>query len=216
MLAGHRGLAAAFSIRGFMPYRAVSEPAARDLDRLVLADGPGGPCLALLLARHLLEGPDGDGVRPLLLLAASGGLPGAELGRQLAALLERGQGRAADAIAALTEAARLGAHREVWQVLTGLLPAYLPGTGSGRPARTCGWCGSPPRWRGGRAHAGSCRWWPGWQHGPVPASWSARPATCTPCSPARPEPQGTTAPDRWAGTPCTATWRRAGACRLSR
>ncbi|MCP2357689.1 hypothetical protein HD597_004709 [Nonomuraea thailandensis] len=129
VLAGHRGLAAAFSIRGFMPYRAVSEPAARDLDRLVLADGPGGPCLALLLARHLLEGPDGDGVRPLLLLAASGGLPGAELGRQLAALLERGQGRAADAIAALTEAARLGAHREVWQVLTGLLPAYLPGTG---------------------------------------------------------------------------------------
>ncbi|MFB4278389.1 hypothetical protein ACBJ59_24080 [Nonomuraea sp. MTCD27] len=107
----------------------MSKPTARDLDRLVLADGPGGPGLALLLARHLLEGPDGDGVRPLLLLSASGGLPGAELGRQLAVLLERGHGRPGDAIAALAEAARLGAHRQVWQVMTGLLPAYLPGPG---------------------------------------------------------------------------------------
>ncbi|MFC7110656.1 hypothetical protein ACFQQB_65910 [Nonomuraea rubra] len=65
----------------------------------------------------------------MLLLAASGGVPGAELGRQLAVLLKRGQDRPADAIAALAEAARLGAHREVWQVMTGLLPAYLPGPG---------------------------------------------------------------------------------------
>ncbi|MEV4178071.1 hypothetical protein [Nonomuraea sp. NPDC049709] len=129
VLAGHRELAAARSVYALMSSWPMSKPTARDLDRLVLADGPGGPGLALLLARHLLEGPDGDGVRPLLLLAASGGLPGAELGRQLAVLLERGHGRPADAIAALAEAARLGAHREVWQVMTGLLPTYLPGPG---------------------------------------------------------------------------------------
>ncbi|MEV1004068.1 hypothetical protein [Nonomuraea sp. NPDC050202] len=129
VLAGHRELAAAYSVYALMSYWPMSKPTARDLDRLVLADGPGGPGLALLLARHLLEGPGGDGMRPLLLLAASGGLPGAELGRQLAVLLRRGQDRPADAIAALTEAARLGAHREVWQVMTGLLPAYLPGPG---------------------------------------------------------------------------------------
>ncbi|MGW3353373.1 hypothetical protein ACWDA3_59670 [Nonomuraea rubra] len=129
VLAGHRELAAAISVYSLMSTWPMNKPTARDLDRLVLADGPGGPGLALLLARHLLEGPDGDGVRPLLLLAASGGLPGAELGRQLAVLLNRGQDRPADAIAALAEAARLGAHREVWQVMTGLLPAYLPGAG---------------------------------------------------------------------------------------
>lgn len=129
VLAGHRELAAARSVYTLMSYWPVSKPSARDLERLVLADGPGGPGLALLLAFYLLDGPDGEGVRPLLTLAASGDLPGAEVGRQLAVLLKRGEDGPSGAFAALAEAARLGAHREVWQVMTGLLPAYLPGPG---------------------------------------------------------------------------------------
>ncbi|WP_345572840.1 DUF6493 family protein [Nonomuraea rosea] len=129
VFAGHRELAAARAVYALKSSWPLSKPKACDLDRLASADGPGGPGLALLLAHYLLEGT--DGVRPLLRLAASGDLPGAELGRQLAVLLERGESRPADAIAALGEAARLGAHREVWQVMTGLLPAYLPGPGQG-------------------------------------------------------------------------------------
>ncbi|WP_263657514.1 hypothetical protein [Nonomuraea gerenzanensis] len=129
VFAGHRELAAARLVYGMRSFWPISKPTARDLDHLVLADGPGGPGVALLFARYLMEGADGDGVRPFLHLAASGDLPGAELGRQLAFLLRRGQERPAGAIGALEEAARLGAHREVWQVMTGLLPAYLPGAG---------------------------------------------------------------------------------------
>ncbi|SDK61024.1 DUF6493 family protein [Nonomuraea jiangxiensis] len=129
VFAGHRELAAARSVYTLKSFWPLVKPSSRDLKRLAFADGPGGPGLALLLAHHLLDGPDGDGVRPLLHLAASGGLPGTELGRQLAVLLKRGEDRPSVAIAALSEAARLGAHREVWQVVTGLLPAYLPGPG---------------------------------------------------------------------------------------
>ncbi|WP_431926075.1 hypothetical protein [Nonomuraea jabiensis] len=132
VFAGHRELVAARSIYTVMSYGPQSRPSLRDLELLTLADGPGGPGLALLLAYYLLDDPDPDsdgGLQPLLHLAAAGDLPGAELGRQLAELLRRGCGAPSVAVAALREAAGRGAHREVWQVMTGLLPAYLPGPG---------------------------------------------------------------------------------------
>jgi hypothetical protein len=128
VFAGHRELVAARSVYALMSYGPQSRPSLRDLELLALADGPGGPGLALLLAYCLLDDPDG-GLRPLLHLAAAGDLPGAELGRQLAELIGRGFETPSVAVAALRQAAERGAHREVWQVMTGLLPAYLPGPG---------------------------------------------------------------------------------------
>ncbi|MEU6779397.1 hypothetical protein ABZ912_09350 [Nonomuraea angiospora] len=128
VFAGHRELVAARSLYTVMSYGMHSRPSLRDLELLTVADGPGGPGLALLLASYLLDDPEG-GLRPLLHLAAAGDLPGAELGRQLAQLLRRGYEAPAVALAVLREAAEHGAHREVWQVMTGLLPAYLPGPG---------------------------------------------------------------------------------------
>ncbi|WP_103958090.1 DUF6493 family protein [Nonomuraea solani] len=119
VFAGNRELAAA-------RWAPAHGPSWRDLQLLTLAHGPGGPGVALVLAYALVEG---DGVRPLLFVAAAGDLPGAELGRRLAALLRDGRGGAGPAVTALRAAAEQGAHREVWQVLTGLLPAYLPGPG---------------------------------------------------------------------------------------
>ncbi len=129
VLAGHRDLAAARAAWTLRSYWPLNKPSLQDLDLLVTADGPAGPGLALLLAHHLMEGPDGGAVPPLLRLAATGALPGEELGRQLADLLRRSESGPADAVAALRTAAEQGAHREVWQVMRGLLPACLPGPG---------------------------------------------------------------------------------------
>ncbi|MFI7445983.1 DUF6493 family protein [Nonomuraea sp. NPDC049714] len=129
VFAGHRELAAARCVYALKSSWPLARASIEDLDRLVAAEGPAGPGVALLLAHYLLDGPDGGGVGPLLRLAATGGLPGVELGRQLATLLLRGEDRPADVFAALRVAAEQGAHQEVWQVMTGLLPAYLPGPG---------------------------------------------------------------------------------------
>ncbi|MEU7893198.1 hypothetical protein AB0B45_10040 [Nonomuraea sp. NPDC049152] len=129
VLAGHRELAAARSAYTLKSHWPLNKPSLEDLDLLVSADGPAGPGLALVLAHYLMEGPDGGAVPPLLRLAATGGLPGEELGRQLADLLRRSGSSPADAVAALRAAAERGAHREVWQVMTGLLPACMPGAG---------------------------------------------------------------------------------------
>ncbi|WP_336213927.1 DUF7824 domain-containing protein [Nonomuraea sp. LPB2021202275-12-8] len=129
VLAGHRELAAARCVYALKSYWPLTSPSYKDLDLFAAAEGPGGPGLALLLAYYLLIGPDGGAVGPLLRLAATGDLPGEELGRQLAVLLRRDEGGPSGALAALREAAENGAHREVWQVMAGLLTAYLPGPG---------------------------------------------------------------------------------------
>ncbi|WP_067177979.1 hypothetical protein [Microtetraspora niveoalba] len=127
VLAGHRELAAARSAYTLRTYWPLNKPSAEDLRLLVSADGPAGPGLCLLLAQFLLEGPDGEAVLPLLHLAAAGDLPGEELGRRLADLLARDGDGPGEVVAALRAAAERGAHREVWQVMRGLLPACLPG-----------------------------------------------------------------------------------------
>ncbi|MFE0146979.1 DUF6493 family protein [Nonomuraea sp. NPDC059007] len=126
VLAGYREVAAARSVYGLLSAWPIARPDTDDLRRLALADGPAGPGMALLLAWALLRG-DGGAVakRPFLWLAASGDLPGEEVGRQLAALLPHLRRDLPDALRTLRELAELGAHQEVWQVMTGLLPAYL-------------------------------------------------------------------------------------------
>ncbi|MEU8193950.1 DUF6493 family protein [Microbispora amethystogenes] len=137
VLAGHRELAAArsaWTLRSFWP---LSKPTLADLELLVRADGPAGQGVALIMAHHLLAGPVGGAVGPLLRLAATGGLPGEELGRQIAVLLDREPDGLAGVMEALRTAAERGAHREVWQVMRGLLPGRLPGPGErATPAHT--------------------------------------------------------------------------------
>ncbi|MEV8637696.1 DUF6493 family protein [Streptosporangium sp. NPDC051023] len=129
VLPAHREVVAAHAVQTLLSYRHYSKPSLADLDALATAEGPGGEGMALLLAHCLYEGPGDEVVPPFLRLAASGGFPGEEVGRQLVTLLRHSGDSPTQALAALRVAARQGAHREVWQVMAGLLPAYLPGSG---------------------------------------------------------------------------------------
>ncbi|NUW43444.1 DUF7824 domain-containing protein [Nonomuraea rhodomycinica] len=140
VLAAHRDVAASLTVdtlRSCAPY---STPEADALTALVTAQGPAGPGMGLLAAETLCLGRE-EAVPRLLELAASGGL-GEETGRQLAALLRDDETRweyrsysPAGVLRALEELARRGAHREVWEVMAGLLTVYLPGPG-GRATST--------------------------------------------------------------------------------
>ncbi|MFI9553797.1 DUF6493 family protein [Nonomuraea endophytica] len=127
VLAGYRELVAARSVYGLLSSWPIARPDMDDLRRLARADGPAGPAMALLLAWSLLGGDSGMATpkEPFLWMAASGDLPAEEVGRQFAALLPHLRRNLPEALQTLQELAELGAHREVWQVMTGLLPAYL-------------------------------------------------------------------------------------------
>ncbi|MDA0639549.1 MULTISPECIES: hypothetical protein [Nonomuraea] len=86
-------------------------------------DGPVGEATALLIAAQVAE----RGRDLLLSAAAAGLLPAVECGRQLGLCLRRDVARMSDVRAILEECAERGAHREVWQIMTGLLAVYLPG-----------------------------------------------------------------------------------------
>ncbi|MFF3444403.1 hypothetical protein [Streptosporangium sp. NPDC002721] len=94
-------------------------------------DGPVGEATALLIAVQLAElsmfaWPE-RGRRLLLGAAAAGCLPAVECGRQLGLSLRRDVTKPGPVRSALEECARQGAHRQVWEIMTGLLPVYLPG-----------------------------------------------------------------------------------------
>ncbi|SDH09302.1 hypothetical protein [Nonomuraea jiangxiensis] len=100
---------------------------------LCYQDGPVGEGLALLIAVLLTErGWDQSeerGQEPLLRAAARGCLPAVECGRQLGLTMRRAGVKVGRVRSALKACAGKGAHREVWQIMTGLLPVYLPGPG---------------------------------------------------------------------------------------
>ncbi|MER6170274.1 DUF6493 family protein [Streptosporangium sp. NPDC001681] len=94
-------------------------------------DGPVGEALALLIAVQLTETgmfawPE-RGRRLLLGAAAAGCLPAVECGRQLGLSLRRDVTKMSTVRSMLEECAKQGAHRQVWEIMTGLLPVYLPG-----------------------------------------------------------------------------------------
>ncbi|GIH99917.1 hypothetical protein Pta02_19260 [Planobispora takensis] len=96
-------------------------------------DGPVGEGVALLVAYLLADRgwyQSAERGRELLLRAvAAGCLPAAECGRQLGLALRRTAVKLNDALSSLEECARQGAHKEVWEIMAGLLPVYLPGPG---------------------------------------------------------------------------------------
>ncbi|GAA4093467.1 hypothetical protein [Nonomuraea soli] len=145
VLAGHRDLAAARAATTLYSSWPLNKPSIDDLELLVSAEGPVGPGLSVILARFLLVG---EGVPSLLQLAAQGELNAPELGRQLARRLDpRSMGAL---ITALRSAAEQGAHNEVWQVMTGLLPAYLPGRASVAITRLVTFAADVAGWAGAR------------------------------------------------------------------
>lgn len=98
---------------------------------LTATDGQPGEAIALLVAYFLLNrkwNRASSGVSLLLDLAARGDLPAAEVGRQLALLLRRTWLKPVSLRESMELAADRGGHH-LWQVMTGLLPVYLPGPG---------------------------------------------------------------------------------------
>ncbi|WP_336214957.1 hypothetical protein [Nonomuraea sp. LPB2021202275-12-8] len=99
---------------------------------LIDADGPAGDATAVVLA-HFVAERNPAAIALLVRMAARGGLPAETVGRQLALLMRRTHVEPRPVVAVLAEAARQGAHAEVWRMLTSLLPALLPCTGE-RPS----------------------------------------------------------------------------------
>ncbi|MFG6194438.1 DUF6493 family protein [Nonomuraea sp. JJY05] len=99
--------------------------------RLCHQDGPAGEGMALLLGILLGErGWYAEHCRELLLRAvATKALPAAECGRQLGQCLRLLDVKLSPVLRALEECARRGAHREVWQIMSGLLQVFLPRPG---------------------------------------------------------------------------------------
>ncbi|WP_436757491.1 hypothetical protein [Streptosporangium sp. V21-05] len=99
------------------------------VEALAACDGPVGEPTALLLAFFLAQRDPDHGVRLVLRMAARGDLPAEALGGQLALLTGRARVKLPHAVAGLEQAARQGAHREVWEVIRAALPHVLPGEG---------------------------------------------------------------------------------------
>ncbi|MEU6726999.1 DUF6493 family protein [Nonomuraea wenchangensis] len=98
---------------------------------LAAAGGPPGEGVALVLAHVVADRVRGGAPErragPVVELAARGELDGPGLGRQLGRLLRRGWCKPGPALETLEAAAALGAYRQVWKVVTGLLETFLPG-----------------------------------------------------------------------------------------
>lgn len=131
MLPSHREVVAV-NLLPFLYTRSCDGPALLHLQRLLAADGPAGEAAAAVLAYFAAAG--GSRTLPLLLTAAArGDVPAEAVGRHLAVFLRHPRREPRHALDLLAKAARQGAHREVWRILTTLLPAFLPAPGE-RPA----------------------------------------------------------------------------------
>ncbi|WP_020546863.1 DUF6493 family protein [Nonomuraea coxensis] len=120
---------------------------------LAASGGPPGEGVALVLAHVVADRPRGGAperrAAPVVELAARGELDGAGLGRQLGRLLRGGWRKPGPVLETLEAAAALGAHRQVWEVVTGLLETFLPGPEerpAARHAQVLGFALRAARW----------------------------------------------------------------------
>lgn len=111
--------------------RARAEPA--QAWALALGGGPMGEAVALVQAYFAADrawcADPRERARPLVELAARGELDAEQVGRQLALLVRRTDLKPGPVFETLESAAAFGAQGEVWRVMTGFLPVYLPGPG---------------------------------------------------------------------------------------
>ncbi|MGW5162976.1 hypothetical protein ACWEPN_46495, partial [Nonomuraea wenchangensis] len=124
---------------------------------LAATGGPQGEGVALVLAHVVAERVRGGAperrAAPVVELAARGELDGAGLGRQLGRLLRRGWCKPGPALETLEAAAALGAYRQVWEVVIGLLETFLPGPEerpAARHAQVLAFALRAARWAGAR------------------------------------------------------------------
>ncbi|MGW0804627.1 DUF7824 domain-containing protein [Nonomuraea sp. NPDC002799] len=124
---------------------------------LALAAGPAGEGLAIVQAYAAADQSWSDSpeerARTVVGPAARGDLAAEEVGRQLALLVRRASVRPGPAFATLENAAAQGAHREVWRIMTGFLPVFLPGPGErphSRHAQGLAFALRAARWAGAR------------------------------------------------------------------
>ncbi|MGR6921280.1 hypothetical protein ACU635_44155 [[Actinomadura] parvosata] len=100
---------------------------------LAVADGPMGEAGALVQAYFVADrawcADPAERARPLVELAARGEPAAEQVGRQLALLVRRTDLKPGPVFETLESAAALGAQREVWRIMTGFLPVFLPGPG---------------------------------------------------------------------------------------
>ncbi|TDD29190.1 hypothetical protein E1286_46565 [Nonomuraea terrae] len=97
---------------------------------LARTDGPAGEAVGLVHAYVVGErawSTPEERARVVVEAAARGDLGAEALGRQLALLVHLTWLKPGPVFEALETAASLGAHREVWRIMTGFLPAFLPG-----------------------------------------------------------------------------------------
>lgn len=132
VLPSHREVAAGYLLQHYSWDWPERSPNREHLVRLAGAEGPLGAASAVMLAFHLNdEDPAGRtaALEVLLALAAGGALPGAELGEQLGRLVRQEMVTLSRVLPSLTEAARLGAGRQVWEVVAAAIPHLVPAEG---------------------------------------------------------------------------------------
>ncbi|MFC4006900.1 DUF6493 family protein [Nonomuraea purpurea] len=118
-------------------------------------DGPVGEGMALLLGMLAsVRDWNEERCRELLLRAAATGcLPAGECGRQLGLCLRTVGITMSQVSSALEYCARRGAHREVWEIMSGLLPVFLPEPGeraTSAHTRALEFAAEAARWAGAR------------------------------------------------------------------
>lgn len=130
-------------------------------EALVSGGGVAGEAVALVQAYFVADrswsGDPRERARAVVGMAARRDLDGEQVGRQLALLVRRAGLRTGPVFETLEGAAGLGAHREVWGIMTGFLTAYLPGPGERshtRHTQALTFALRAARWAGARGAVG--------------------------------------------------------------
>ncbi|MFI6496287.1 DUF6493 family protein [Nonomuraea typhae] len=120
---------------------------------LFYQDGPPGEAMAALIGVLAGQLAEGRGERLLLEAAGAGCLPAGECGRQIAYAVRGPMVKLGDVLRTLEACARQGAQREVWEIMAGMLPAFLPGPGERSTqshTRALAFAAEAARWAGAR------------------------------------------------------------------
>ncbi|MEU4538030.1 DUF6493 family protein [Streptosporangium sp. NPDC023825] len=137
VMPSHREVVAAHLLPFFSWDWPENSPRLPILHDLARADGPLGPAFATMLVFYLNHEDPAERTAALdllLVLAATGDLPAADLGDQLGHLVRNGMVTLSRVIPSLAEAERAGAGAQVWRAVAAALPHMLPADGERPPS----------------------------------------------------------------------------------